>query len=473
MKDVTNPPSLRALFHGPRGGLLAALLLTEFAAGVSGLSYAAVLPVAAAELDGVALYGPAVTISGVVGIAVMPAGAYLYGRLGPQAQLWLSTAVFLLGVTTTVMAVSMTMLIAGLAIRGLAAGLLAGLGLGVLSGLYEDPKDRERAFGLFALMWVVPSLIGPLVNSAILLSVGWRPAMAWPAILLLIGRALVSRSLRRAVLDRPDAPPVLSGMPWFLVIATGLVVAQVTIVVGSPLVLAIALVAVTGVLMGAFQKAVASTTPARPRAQSGGWALALTCAGYFGIGAIVPLIAVVIIDPSGVLAAVLVALGPLAWALLSAGGVGPRLSTTSARIIAAAGFPVAAGLAAAGALRAEEGAWGAMLLGAAVLVAGAAMGVIYPKIMTLAFVGFREGSGITRAHGGVVLSLSEDVGTAVGATVLAGLGGVLVTIGAEAVALLLGAVALGLGALWAMSSRGALWEADGAPGEAAAGDRTQ
>ncbi|GAA1703035.1 hypothetical protein GCM10009792_24020 [Microcella alkalica] len=404
---------------------------------------------------------------------MMPAGAYLYGRLGPQTQLWLSTAVFLVGVTTTVTAVSMTMLIAGLAIRGLAAGLLAGLGLGVLSGIYEEPVDRERAFGLFALMWVVPSLIGPLINSAILLSVGWRPAMAWPAILLLIGRALVSRSLRRVVLDRPDAPPVLAGMPWFLVIAAGLVVAQVTVVVGSPLVLAAALVAVAAVLVVAFRRAVSSTTPARRRTQSGGWALALTCAGYFGVGAIVPLIAVVIIDPSGVLAAALVALGPLAWALLSAGRVGPRLSTSSARIIAAAGFPLAAGLAAAGALQAEEGVAGAVLLGAAVLVAGAAMGVIYPRIMTLAFVGFRESSSITRAHGGVVLSLSEDVGTAVGATVLAGLGGVLVTTGAEAVAILLGAVALGLGAFWAMSSRGAVWEADDAPGEATVRDRTQ
>lgn len=467
LKDVTNPPRLRALFRGPRGGLLAAFLLTEFAAGVSGLSYAAVLPVAAQELGGLALYGPAVTVAGIVGIAVMPVGAYLYGRLGPQAQLWLSTAVFLLGVALSVTAVSMAMLIAGLAIRGLAAGLLVGLGLGVLSGLYEDPRDRERAFGLFALMWVVPSLSGPVINSAILLSVGWRPAMAWPAILLLIGRVLVSRSLRRVAIDRPNAPAGIRGAPWFIAIAAGLALAQLAIAFGTSTALVVALLVVAAILIVAFRRALAATAPQRRRAQSGGWALALVCAGYFGVGAIVPLIAVVLIDPSGVLAALLVALGPLAWALLSAGGIGPRLSTATARVFAAAGFPIGAALAAFGALTEENGAAAIVLLGSAVLVSGSAMGVTYPKVMTLAFVGFREEAGTTRAHGGVVLSLSEDVGTAVGATVLAGLGGLLITVGAAAVALLLGAVAIVLGVLWAVAARGPVWEVDDATGEAA------
>ncbi|RZT59736.1 hypothetical protein EV140_1721 [Microcella alkaliphila] len=109
-------PSLRTLFRGARGRLLAALLVTEFAAGVSGISYAAVLPVASIELGGLAQYGVAVAIAGVVGIAMMPVGAYLYARIGPQAQLWIATAVFLGGVALT--APTMAVLIAGLAVRG-------------------------------------------------------------------------------------------------------------------------------------------------------------------------------------------------------------------------------------------------------------------------------------------------------------------------------------------------------------------
>ena len=434
---------------------------------MSGLSYAAVLPVAARELDGVALYGPAVTAAGVVGIAVMPVGAYLYGRLGPQSQLCLSTGVFLLGVALSVTAMTMEVLIAGLATRGLAAGLLAGLGLGVLSGLYDDPRERERALGMFALMWVVPSLISPLVNSAILLSVGWRPAMAWPAILLLIGRMLVSRSLRRVTVERPSAPARIRGASWFVAIAAGLAVAQLAISVGTPAAVVIVLLAIALVLSLPFRRALVSTTPGRRTAQSGGWALALVCGGYFGIGALLPLLAVVLIDPTGVLGAVLVALGPLAWALLSAGGLGPRLSPRAARRAAAAGFPLGAALAAVGALTsADDGLVASVLLGSAAVAIGAAMGVIYPKVMTLAFVGFREEGGTTRAHGGVVLSLSEDLGTAAGATVLAGVGGLLITFGAEWAALLLGVVGIVLAALWAIAQRGVLWgaEPDGAEG---------
>jgi hypothetical protein len=47
--------SLRAVFAGRRGRLLAALLLAEFAAAVQGIAYATVLPLASRDLDGARL----------------------------------------------------------------------------------------------------------------------------------------------------------------------------------------------------------------------------------------------------------------------------------------------------------------------------------------------------------------------------------------------------------------------------------
>lgn len=137
---------LRELFAGARGRLLGALLLAEFAASVTGLSYSAVLPVAAAELSGLEFYGAAVTATGIVGIAFLGFGAYLYGRIGAQAQLLISTMVLIAGVVMSATASTMWVLVVGLALRGVAAGLMGGLGMGVISDVYPDAKQRERVF---------------------------------------------------------------------------------------------------------------------------------------------------------------------------------------------------------------------------------------------------------------------------------------------------------------------------------------
>lgn len=456
---MTAHPPLREILSGPRGQLLIALLITEFAASVSGLSYAAVLPVAVAELGGLSLYGLAVTISGVIGIAVMPVGAYLYAKVGPHGQLWLATAVFLVGVAVTVTAQSMVMLLLGLALRGLAGGFMAGLGLGVLSSLYDDARHRERAFGLFALMWVVPSLVAPLVNSALLLAFDWRVAMAWPAIVLLIGRILVSHALSRVELERTDAPARVRGIGWFIGIAVGLAAALALLSVDSaaPIVAGVAVLVL--VLALPFRRALVAMLPVQRRAVAGGWALALICASYFGMGAVVPLIAAVFIDGTGVLGAVLVAIAPISWAALSAGGVGARMTAHRAYLIAAFAFPLSGLLVAAAAFvaSADDAAVAVALLTAASLLQGVGMGLTYPKVMAESFVGFEVDADVSPAHGGVVLGLSEDVGTVAGAAVLAGIGGVLVGVGAGWVAGLAVASALMIAALMTISRNNPVW----------------
>ncbi|MGY6497946.1 MAG: hypothetical protein ACXIUP_06940 [Microcella sp.] len=423
-------PPLRDIFRGPRGRLLAALLVTEFAAGVSGISYAAVLPVASIELDGLAQYGIAVAVTGVVGIAMMPVGAYLYARIGPQAQLWIATAVFLGGVALTVTAPSMTVLITGLAVRGLATGLLAGLGIGVLSTVYTEAAERERAFGLFALMWVIPSLVGPAVTSLVLLLADWRVALAWPAMVLLLGRVLVSRSLRALDIERTEAPASVRGAGWFAGVAVGLAAALVLI--GFDALPSVgAAVVITGlVVVLAFPQALASVVAENRRVRSGAVAFAIVCARCFGINAVLPLVSAVFVDPSGVLGAVLVAVAPLGWALVSAGGAGARLSTRDAYRLSAIVFPIAA----------------------------LAMGLVYPKVLADAFTDFREQPGESRAHGGVAMELGEGVGTAAGSSVVAGVGGVIVaSAGGGEVALFMVAVGAVITVLFGAARRNPTW----------------
>ncbi|PWJ47587.1 Major Facilitator Superfamily protein [Quadrisphaera granulorum] len=453
---------LAPLFRGPRGRLLAAFLLTEFAAGVGGLSYSAVLPVAAHELGGTALYGPAVTASGVVSIAFMAVGAYLYGRLGPQVQLWTSTVVFLLGVAVTVTAPSMGWVVAGLALRGVAAGLMAGLGMGVLAQLYPDARERERAFGLYALMWLVPSLVAPLVNSALLLSLGWRTTMAWPALLLLVGRLLISRALTVVDVQRPETPAKVRGPGAFLAVAVGLAVVQVALgaqaQLGVTASVVVAVVVSGMVLMLPFRRALRLTVPGQRRAQSGGWVLALVCGSYFSLNALLPLLAVTYLDRGGVLAAVLVAVSSLLWAVVSSTGLGERLSARAAHRLAALTFSGCGALLVvfAVALTGDVVVGGALLCVVSAL-SGVAVGASYPKVMAQTLEGFEEREGTTTTHGGVVLELGEDVGTAVGVSVVAGVAALAVGAGNAAVAVLAAVFTAVSVAAWMLTGRSRVW----------------
>jgi MFS family permease len=208
----------------------------------------------------------------------MRGGAYLYARIGPQAQLWIATAVFLGGVALTVTAPTMAVLIAGLAARGLAAGLLAGLGIGVLSTVYTEAAERERAFGLFALMWVVPSLIGPAVTSVALVLADWRVALAWPAVVLLIGRLLVSRALRALDIGRAEAPATVRGVGWFAGVALGLGAALILLGLDALPPVGTAVI-VTGLVVAlAFPRALTAVVPQNRRLRAGAIAFALVCA---------------------------------------------------------------------------------------------------------------------------------------------------------------------------------------------------
>src|SRR4051794_22068884 len=190
--DQRADASLRAIFAGPRGRLLAALLLAEFAGAVQGIAYVTVVPLAARELDGGRLYGATLGAGNLVTALVLALGAGVTTRFRPRTTLGVATGVYVLGVILATTAPTMPVLLAGSAVRGLAAGLLAVLGLSAIGGLYDDAL-RPRVIGLFAIVWLLPSLAGPALNATIAVAAGWRWAMAWPAVVVVVARALVGR----------------------------------------------------------------------------------------------------------------------------------------------------------------------------------------------------------------------------------------------------------------------------------------
>jgi len=161
--DATSP---RVLFSGRRGRLLLALLFAEFGAAVQGIAYSSVLPIASDALAGTNLYGATLAAGSFSTILVLAVGPAPFARLRPAALLAAATVLYVIGTALSVGATAMAMILVGTMVRGIAGGMLAGFGLAALGGLFDDDV-RVRVYGLFGLVWLLPSLVGPAVKAAI------------------------------------------------------------------------------------------------------------------------------------------------------------------------------------------------------------------------------------------------------------------------------------------------------------------
>ncbi|MCB0893286.1 MAG: MFS transporter, partial [Propionibacteriaceae bacterium] len=203
--SVSRHTGLAAVLHGRRGRFLMALLLTEFAGAMQGIAYSTVLPVMARDLDGFALFGATLAAGSVAAVLMLSFTAPILQRVPPLRVLVVATALYVVGAALAVFAPTMGWVLAGTVVRGIAAGLLAGFGVGAIGALFDE-HERPRVFGLYALIWLLPSVLGPPLNAVITDWVGWRWAIGWPAVLVVIGRTLIGLTVG-ALPWRPQAEP--------------------------------------------------------------------------------------------------------------------------------------------------------------------------------------------------------------------------------------------------------------------------
>jgi MFS family permease len=410
---VTASPdtSLRAVLAGRRGRLLVALLLAEFAAAVQGVAYSTVMPLASAELDGGRLYGATLAAGSLVTVLVLAAGSGVTARLGARTTLLVATLLYVGGVALAATAPAMGWLLAGSALRGLAGGLLAAFGLTAVGGLYEDAL-RPRVLSLFALVWLLPSLVGPAVNGAVAVGAGWRVAMAWPAVVVVVARVLVGRDAGLVPWSpQRRRPDVGTG----LLVVAGLLLASLATVSGRwgvPLL-------VVGVLTAcvAGRTVVVRATggdAARTRVLL---AFSALVAAFFAGEGLIPLAVVEGLGRGVVATTVAVGAALVAWSVtgLAPWPAGRRPDpTVLGPVLVAVGLGAAAlsqagGLSASGAL---------VLLVAASAVAGAGIGLAYPRLSSAAL------DGLDPAHVAPVataVAFAETTAVVVGSLLGAGL----------------------------------------------------
>ncbi|MEJ7649601.1 MAG: MFS transporter [Nakamurella sp.] len=397
-------PTLRSVLRGRRGGFLAALLLAEFAGAMQGIAYSTVLPVIAADLDGFALFGATLAAGSVAAVLMLSFAPGILRRVSPQRLLLSATVLYVVGALTAVFAPSMAWVLLGTVIRGTAAGLFGGFGMGAIGALFDE-RERPRVFGLFALIWLLPSVVGPPLNALIAESLGWRWAVGWPAVLVVVARLLMGLTISTVPWERGSGHRVAVG--FGLAVAASLAVgawgSTVAGVAGS-----IALVA--GVVCGGA--AIAGyLVRGLPAARGTVIAFALLCATYFGATELLALTIVQGLGSSVLVASVAVTGGLLAWSLA---GLRPRPDTRPDPATVGPVLVLAGVGAVIGGLAVGSGLGIALVIVGAVL-AGAGMGAAYPLLSSEPFT-----TGAPTSTVGSMIAFAETSATAWSALVAGG-----------------------------------------------------
>lgn len=136
--------------------------------------------------------------SGAALVAVFLAGA-LADRLGDRWVLEIASAVALFGAVLVGVAPDERVLLAGLCASGIGTMAMAISGVAVLNGTFPGRRERARAFGVFAVIAPVVSIVVPLVAGVMVPRVGWRPVV----LLWVVVAVATWMSTRRSVPPRP------------------------------------------------------------------------------------------------------------------------------------------------------------------------------------------------------------------------------------------------------------------------------
>jgi len=173
-------------------GLASSVLLTAF----EGLAVFTALPVAVGAVHGTAylsLCFTGFTTASLVGMVVSGVRA---DRAGPAVPFLGGTTIFGVGLLIAGSADTMAQLVAGRALQGFGAGLVM-VSLYVILGRGYPESLRASALAMMAVLWVMPSIVGPLVAGLLTEDASWRWVFLGVALLVPLPVVLTAAPLRK------------------------------------------------------------------------------------------------------------------------------------------------------------------------------------------------------------------------------------------------------------------------------------
>ncbi|MFJ6501814.1 MFS transporter [Streptomyces sp. NPDC091879] len=192
-------------------GIVSVVLVIAFEATAVGTA----MPVAARELDGVALYAFAFSGYFTTSLFGMVLAGQWSDRDGPLASLMVGIGAFAGGLLLSGTAGGMWLFVLGRAVQGLGGGLVI-VALYVVVGRAYPERLRPAIMAAFAAAWVVPSVVGPLAAGAVTEHLGWRWVFLGIPALVGIPLALALPQIRRraggpATDGKPADTPIAGG----------------------------------------------------------------------------------------------------------------------------------------------------------------------------------------------------------------------------------------------------------------------
>lgn len=185
------------LRSSPRALVTLGVLGGSFLAAMEATIVATAMPTVVAQFGGLAHYSwvfSGYMLTSTVTTPVWGRLADVYGRRRPYL---VALSLFILGSLLCGVTTSMTQLIGFRALQGIGAGGMLPIGMVIIGDMFTL-EERARAQALFAGVWGVSSIAGPLVGAVLTESASWRwiffinlPFALVPA--TLVGRFLVDR----------------------------------------------------------------------------------------------------------------------------------------------------------------------------------------------------------------------------------------------------------------------------------------
>jgi MFS family permease len=405
-----------------RRGLTIGLVLTITLVAFEALAVITILPAIKDDLRGIGLYGwvtSAFQLGVLVGIVVAGGQA---DRRGPATPFVVGVLVFAVGLVLGGLAPSMPVLVLARGLQGLGAGAVPAVAYATIGRSYPEAL-RPRVFAVLSTAWVVPGLIGPALSALVAERFGWRWVFLGLLPLVLASGAIALPSLRR--LGPPEQPSAQRGrLAKAVAVAagTGLVLAGLTS--RSPL--AAAVLVAAGLLVGV--RPLRALVPPGTLSARPGLPVAVLCRGlltfaFFGADTYVPLAITSVRGRSTAVASIAVTAATLAWTAAAWVQERKAASWPGRRLILAGLLIVTAGIGFQMAALLPSVPVAVGIVGWA--VGGFGIGLAYSPVSLIVLAEAPSGQeGAASAS----LQLTESLGVALGA----GLGGVLVAVGAAA-----------------------------------------
>ncbi len=149
-----------------------ALLCAVFLAAMEATAVATVMPTIVGDLGGIEHYAWVFTAYMMASTVTVP----IYGKLadlyGRKPILQFGIFLFLVGSLLSARATTLEQLIFFRAVQGLGAGAIQPMGLTITGDIFHV-RERARVTAIFGTVWGVAGVLGPMIGSLIVKTLGW------------------------------------------------------------------------------------------------------------------------------------------------------------------------------------------------------------------------------------------------------------------------------------------------------------